>query len=312
MRSLPTRWPRRTVLLTIAALAGLALPATVALAVESPMTPTGPCEAELATFTREGVSGDAHAVALTAQAIDRDTDGWLLLAWEAADGTRLTDVLATAPDGTSRHLEPTPTGTVEHVATLTFCGTHTTPAPVTEPAAPVTEPAAPAEPSVPAEPAAPAEPTADAAVGDAAEAPARVDERDRPNAHDRQHERDRQHQRDGQREGGPDEPRDDRSVTTGDSSDQEVEVLGARLVGPLAAPRTGTSTGLGRDGATGGEEAHTLALAGSERPVAGLDPWLLIAAVGAGLAAGGTLLRARTRLATATNPTSSNGPEAGS
>ncbi len=313
MRPLPPRWPRRTVVLTTAALAALVLPPTVALAMDGVPAPPGPsehaedaeeaagaatqggrCEAELTTFTREGVSGEAQAVALTAQAMDRDTDGWLLLAWQAADSTHLTAVLATAPDGTTRHLDPTPTGTVEHVTTLTFCGTHTTPDTTPGPAAPSGTPA-------PTAPATPGDTTPDTAGSVAASAPARDGERSGQN--------------------GSDGSRDDRPRTTRDGdgdagsngdAGEEVEVLGVRLVSPLARTRAGADQALGRTGGTAGEEARTLALAGSGRSDAGLHLWLLIAAVGVGLTAAGTLLRARTQPVTATNPaTTPDGPEAG-
>ena len=322
MRHQPTRCPRRTVLLTIAAPAALLLAPTVALAVDgvpdapatsqraedaaSAATQAVLCEVELTTFSREGVSGAAQAVAMTAQSMDRDTDGWLHIAWQAADGTHLTDVLATDPDGTTRQLDPTPTGTVEHVTTITFCGTHTTP----DPAGPG-DAAAPGDAAVAAAPATPAVPTAvptaDTTVSVAAQAPAPDGEHGEQN--------------------GNDGNRDDRLPTTHDGDDGEdgddgddgedgddgdIEVLGVRLVNPVATTGVSADRGLGQIGGTAGEESRTLALAGTERPVAGLHPWLLIAAIGAGLAAAGSLLRARTQPVTATQATTTpDGPEAG-
>ena len=362
MRPVPTRWPRRTVLLAIPVLGVLALPPTVALAldgapppVDHPQraegaagaaTPAGLCEAELTTFTREGVSGQAHAVALTAQAIDRDTDGWLLLSWQAADGTQLTDVLATATDGTTRHLDPTPTGTVDHVTALTFCGTHTTAATVTDPAD-LSDAVASAGPTAgegagdaAPDPATPASLTADTDLGGADPEQAADGERRADGGPDDD---------DGSRDDGPrttdsdsntgsdgDAPDDDLlGRGTGDEEpvagdigdigpdgddgddgddgeDGEVEVMGVRIVSPPAAARASADPQLGKASGTAGEEPRTLALAGSGRPVTGWPAWLLLAAVGAGLAAVGTWLRIRTQAATATNASSTpDGPEAG-
>ncbi len=161
MRPSPVIRLRRPVLLTVTAVAALLGSSSIALAGDDAPDPPGPaaraedaqdaeragdtgrdgrrgtqvdpCDDPLVAFSRDAVTGAAHAVALTAQAMDQDTDGWLLLAWEVAEGTHLTQVLATAPDGTTRHLAPTPAGTVDHVAMLTFCGTFTTTDTTTEP-----------------------------------------------------------------------------------------------------------------------------------------------------------------------------------
>lgn len=116
------------------------------------------CADRLVTFARDGTVGDDRAVALTAQALERNVDGWQLLAWQVQAGTMLTRVVATGIDGERREVSPAEAGTVEHVLSLTFCGSHgaavvaaggdgTVPAGATtqvEPAAAATEPAAPA------------------------------------------------------------------------------------------------------------------------------------------------------------------------
>jgi hypothetical protein len=87
-------------------------------------SPMPGCADTLVTFSRDGVVGDDRAVAITAQSLERDVDGWQLLAWQADAGTILTRVLATRADGELRELPPTTSGVVEHVLSLTFCGHH--------------------------------------------------------------------------------------------------------------------------------------------------------------------------------------------
>jgi hypothetical protein len=86
----------------------------------SPHTPG--CTDALVTFSRDGVVGDDRAVAVTAQSLQRDVDGWQLLAWQADAGTTLTLVLASGADGDLRALPPRTSGVVENVLSLTFCG----------------------------------------------------------------------------------------------------------------------------------------------------------------------------------------------
>lgn len=83
---------------------------------------TAACQDRLVTFHRGGTDGDAGAVAITAQRLQRDMDGWQLLAWQVEPGTTLTSVIATAADGSPRELAPAVDGAVEDVLSLTFCG----------------------------------------------------------------------------------------------------------------------------------------------------------------------------------------------
>ncbi len=80
------------------------------------------CADLLVTFRRDAVVGDGRAVAITAQALQREVDGWQLLAWEADPATTVTRILATGANGETRELPPMTTGTVQDVRSLTFCG----------------------------------------------------------------------------------------------------------------------------------------------------------------------------------------------
>jgi hypothetical protein len=88
-----------------------------------PPAPTiASCDDLLVVAFPEGTEGDAGAVAITAQAIDRDLPGWSNVAWEPAEGTTLREVIVTGTDGTQTRLTDG-TDNATDVATLTFCGT---------------------------------------------------------------------------------------------------------------------------------------------------------------------------------------------
>ncbi|MFO7961213.1 MAG: hypothetical protein R6U94_09730 [Nitriliruptoraceae bacterium] len=101
------------------------------------------CADRLVTFHRDGTVGDDGAVAITAQVLEREMDGWQLLAWQADTATTLTLVVAAGADGERRELSPTATGLVENVLSLTFCGSRDSSGQATtipEPAAATTQP----------------------------------------------------------------------------------------------------------------------------------------------------------------------------
>lgn len=81
------------------------------------------CDDHLATATPAGIDGDEAAVAITAQAVDTEVDGWINVAWEAAAGTTLRAVLATDLDGAVTTLPGGSTGSAADVTSLVFCGT---------------------------------------------------------------------------------------------------------------------------------------------------------------------------------------------
>ncbi|MGM0386858.1 MAG: hypothetical protein ACQERF_12890, partial [Actinomycetota bacterium] len=128
MRPLPPLRPRTARLLVgLAATAALLLPAAAAAAA-TPGTDDGadgggPCPDALVTFTRAATVGDDQAVALTAQSVERDTEGWEMVGWETAAGTQLSAVVATDRDGAIHRLGVAVTGVAEEVVSLTFCGT---------------------------------------------------------------------------------------------------------------------------------------------------------------------------------------------
>ena len=116
-------------------LTGGATVATLALllAVLAPaaaLAQDAPCEPVLVTHTPEASTGNTAAVAITAQAIDREVDGWVNVAWQAAEGTELTAITATDLDGTTRTLaEASAAGSAVDVLALRFCGTTSVEAP---------------------------------------------------------------------------------------------------------------------------------------------------------------------------------------
>ncbi len=118
-----TRVRNRSVLLAALALAVLAAPASATPAAAGPSD----CPDHLVTFTRDEVTGDARAVAITAQSLVWDEPGWDHLSWAAADGVQIRTVLVTGTDGAVRTVTAAATGTVEAVTAVTFCG-HTPPA----------------------------------------------------------------------------------------------------------------------------------------------------------------------------------------
>jgi hypothetical protein len=79
------------------------------------------CE-RLVTYTPTSTEGDARAVAITAQALERGVPGWTMVAWEAAAGTTVDAVHVTRSDGATETLVGAPTGSADDVAELTFCG----------------------------------------------------------------------------------------------------------------------------------------------------------------------------------------------
>jgi hypothetical protein len=83
------------------------------------------CREVLLTATPTQVTGDASAVAITSQAIDRDVEGWLHVSWEALAGTVLTDVSVRTPTGIWSPVGAIATGSASDVLEITFCGTST-------------------------------------------------------------------------------------------------------------------------------------------------------------------------------------------
>lgn len=104
------------VLLTAAllALAGTAAPAHA---------DDTPCAGDLHRITVGGPVAPDDAVVLTAQAFEADVDGFALATWDTASGVTLTAVEATTVDGDRLLLPAEPSGTVERVTELRFCGT---------------------------------------------------------------------------------------------------------------------------------------------------------------------------------------------
>jgi hypothetical protein len=92
------------------------------VAVLPPAPTIASCDDLLAVAFPEGVEGDANAVSITAQAIDRDLPGWSNVAWKPAQGTTLREVIVTGTDGTLTSLTDGTDNALD-VATLTFCGT---------------------------------------------------------------------------------------------------------------------------------------------------------------------------------------------
>jgi hypothetical protein len=80
------------------------------------------CE-PLVTFTATRTTGDARAVAITAQAIEQGVEGWSMVAWEVADGTQVTSLTIVDADGrTETRIEGIERGHAEDVLELRFCG----------------------------------------------------------------------------------------------------------------------------------------------------------------------------------------------
>jgi hypothetical protein len=86
------------------------------------------CE-PLVSFTVEGTTGDARAVALTAQALERGVEGWAMVAWEAAEGVEISSLTIVATDGgVETRTEGVERGSAENVRELRFCGAGSPPA----------------------------------------------------------------------------------------------------------------------------------------------------------------------------------------
>ena len=85
------------------------------------------CDDLLAVATPKAFEGDDEAVAITAQAFDRDVPGWSNVGWEPAAGTTLRTVFVTGTDGTVTEAGNATSAT--DVASLTFCGTVERPTP---------------------------------------------------------------------------------------------------------------------------------------------------------------------------------------
>lgn len=101
-----------------------------------------PCTDVLLAVSPDRATGNEAAVAITAQAIDRDQDGWINVSWAAAAGTELTAVTLHRVDGTVTLLvDDLATGSAQDVLELTFCGTTTQPAPADPEPEPEPEPA---------------------------------------------------------------------------------------------------------------------------------------------------------------------------
>lgn len=109
-----------------------------------------PCEPLLVTLSPEGTTGLATAVAITAQAVDRGTGGWVTVTWQADTATQLTAVTLTDLDGsTSTRTGDLTTGSAFDVVELRFCGTTT---PGSEPAEPEAAPTVETDPEPSATP----------------------------------------------------------------------------------------------------------------------------------------------------------------
>jgi hypothetical protein len=109
------QWIRRLAVSTAAAgfLVALASKTVVAAPV---------CDDHLVTHQPDGSTGDTSAVAITSQAIERDTPGWAHAGWSAGPDTAIREVVAERAEGTVR-LPGTATGSVEDALALSFCGT---------------------------------------------------------------------------------------------------------------------------------------------------------------------------------------------
>jgi hypothetical protein len=83
------------------------------------------CEDPLVVLAPEGADGETTAVAVTSQVLERDTPGWASVTWQAAEGTRLTEVVVVTSAGV-RTLPGDASGTAEEVLELRFCGTSAT------------------------------------------------------------------------------------------------------------------------------------------------------------------------------------------
>jgi hypothetical protein len=82
----------------------------------------GGCADPLVVHRPDGSTGEVTAVAITSQALERDTPGWSSVGWEAAPGTRVTEVVVVTAEG-ERHHAGTPAGTATDALELRFCGT---------------------------------------------------------------------------------------------------------------------------------------------------------------------------------------------
>jgi hypothetical protein len=80
------------------------------------------CNDPLVVHRPDGSTGEARVVAITSQALDRDTPGWARVAWEAAPGTRLTEIVVVTTEGERRHAG-TAKGSATDALELRFCGT---------------------------------------------------------------------------------------------------------------------------------------------------------------------------------------------
>ncbi len=89
------------------------------------------CAPVLLTATPEQSSGTAAAVAITAQAVDADVEGWLRVSWEAQPGAQLSAITVHTGTGSFTFADQIDHGTLDEVLELTFCGTYE--APVEEP-----------------------------------------------------------------------------------------------------------------------------------------------------------------------------------
>jgi hypothetical protein len=127
MRTTLTPRPAVAAAAAVMALTGLLLLPAAGLALEaddaaraSQATPD--CE-PLVTFTTAGTSGDARAVAITAQALERGVEGWSMVAWEVAEGTGVSSLTIVTTDGRSEtRTEGIERGSADDVRELRFCG----------------------------------------------------------------------------------------------------------------------------------------------------------------------------------------------
>jgi hypothetical protein len=80
------------------------------------------CE-PLVTFTTTGTSGEARAVAITAQALEQGVEGWSMVAWEVAEGTQVSSLTIVTTDGrTETRTHGIERGSADDVLELRFCG----------------------------------------------------------------------------------------------------------------------------------------------------------------------------------------------
>lgn len=98
-----------------------ALAASVLLPTAAAAASPEPCADHLVTHRPDGTTGDASAVSITAQALERGGAGWAMVAWEVAPTTELR-VIQVVDGGATSELAPDATIAEGDVEELRFCG----------------------------------------------------------------------------------------------------------------------------------------------------------------------------------------------